>query len=162
MIKLLRVDERFIHGQVAFAWSNSLGINCILIANDEVAGNKFQQKMLKMAAPTGVKFAAKTIEEAIELLHGEKIKKYDVFVIVNTVYDAMKLGLEVEEVKQINLGNIKKKEGREPITSSVFLDAEEKQCVQKLAEAGIWVECRAVPTDKPVNPLKSSEGKDND
>lgn len=24
MIKLLRVDERLIHGQVAFAWTNSL------------------------------------------------------------------------------------------------------------------------------------------
>lgn len=25
MIKMLRLDERLIHGQVAFAWTNSLG-----------------------------------------------------------------------------------------------------------------------------------------
>lgn len=31
MIKLLRVDERLIHGQVAFAWTNSLKADCILI-----------------------------------------------------------------------------------------------------------------------------------
>ena len=37
MIKLLRVDERLIHGQVAFAWTNSLKADCILIVNDAVA-----------------------------------------------------------------------------------------------------------------------------
>ena len=40
MIKLLRVDERLIHGQVAFAWTNSLKADCILIVNDAVAADK--------------------------------------------------------------------------------------------------------------------------
>lgn len=162
MIKLVRVDERFIHGQVAFAWTNALGINCILVANDEVAENFFQQKMLKMAAPTGVKFVARTIEQTIDLLASDKIKKYDVFVIVNNVYDAYKIGVENAEIKQINLGNIKKKAGRDPITSSIFLDKEEKDCVKKMTEVGLTVECRAVPTDKPIDPLMTRGGEKND
>ena len=34
MIKMLRVDHRLLHGQVAFSWTGYLGVNCILIAND--------------------------------------------------------------------------------------------------------------------------------
>jgi len=35
MVKLLRVDHRLLHGQVAFSWTGYLGVDCILIANDE-------------------------------------------------------------------------------------------------------------------------------
>lgn len=35
MIKMLRLDERLIHGQVAFAWTNSLGADCIFVINDD-------------------------------------------------------------------------------------------------------------------------------
>ena len=32
MIKLLRIDHRLLHGQVAFSWSKQLGTDCILLA----------------------------------------------------------------------------------------------------------------------------------
>ena len=35
MIKLLRVDYRLVHGQVAISWSRHIGADCILVANDE-------------------------------------------------------------------------------------------------------------------------------
>mgnify|MGYP000803729213 CR=1 FL=1 len=31
MIKLLRVDHRLLHGQVAFSWKNAVEADCILI-----------------------------------------------------------------------------------------------------------------------------------
>lgn len=40
MIKLLRVDYRLVHGQVAISWSRHIGADCILVANDEVAKMK--------------------------------------------------------------------------------------------------------------------------
>ena len=36
MIKLVRVDHRLLHGQVAFSWTNGVGANCILVASDTV------------------------------------------------------------------------------------------------------------------------------
>ena len=39
MLKLLRVDHRLLHGQVAFSWTQNLGADCILIANDDVPQN---------------------------------------------------------------------------------------------------------------------------
>ena len=37
MIKLTRIDDRLLHGQVALTWVPALGADCILIANDKVA-----------------------------------------------------------------------------------------------------------------------------
>jgi PTS system mannose-specific IIB component len=39
MIKLIRLDERLIHGQVAIRWSKYLGVDRILVLNDEAAKN---------------------------------------------------------------------------------------------------------------------------
>ena len=75
MIKLLRVDERLIHGQVAFAWTNSLKADCILIVNDAVAADKLRSNSLKMAAPAGVKFrevCCKNIERCDSVVEWNK------------------------------------------------------------------------------------------
>ncbi len=51
-IVLTRIDNRLVHGQVATQWCGSIGANLILVANDEVAGNKLRQGLMDMAAPS--------------------------------------------------------------------------------------------------------------
>ena len=55
MIKKLRVDYRLVHGQVAISWSRALGVDCILVANDEVAKDEMRQSMLRISKPQGIK-----------------------------------------------------------------------------------------------------------
>ena len=150
MIKLVRLDERLIHGQGAFAWTNSLGADCILIVNDAVSKDKIRASSLKMAAPTGVKFVVKSVEEAVPLLNGTKTSKYKLFILVDSTKDALTLAQKVDEVRQINLGNMKLREGRVMITNSIAVSEEEKQDIYDIEAAGVEVECRAVPTDKKV------------
>ncbi|MGK0552613.1 PTS sugar transporter subunit IIB [Enterococcus faecalis] len=154
MIKLLRIDERFVHGQVAFAWTNHLGADCILVANDEIATNNLRKKMLKMAAPTGTKFVVKSIKEAITTLKGDKIKKYQVFLIVGTVADAYAIVQQVPEIKEVNLGNLKKTDERRMVTSSVYLTEAERTLIKAIQAEGVSVQCQAVPTDKKIDPLQ--------
>lgn len=68
MIKLLRVDHRLLHGQVAFSWTQGLGADCILITNDDVPKNDIRKTTIKLAKPAGVKLVIKTIEDAIAAL----------------------------------------------------------------------------------------------
>lgn len=117
MIKITRVDERLVHGQVAFAWTNSLGADCILVVNDEAAADKIRATTLKLAAPAGIKFSIKSVADAIVLLNGTKTDKYKVFVIVGNTDDALKLVEHVKGVDHINLGNMKRQRaaGSSPI-----------------------------------------------
>lgn len=153
MIKLVRLDERFIHGQVAFAWTNNLGADCIFIVNDEVASDKLRQTSLKLAAPAGVKFIVKNVEDAKKALLSEKTKKYKIFLIVDNTRDALELAKVSSEINQINLGNMRMMEGRKSITNSICISDEDIENIKELEKLGVEVECRAIPTDKKVRAL---------
>ncbi len=153
MIKLVRLDERFIHGQVAFAWTNNLGADCIFIVNDEVASDKLRQTSLKLAAPAGVKFIVKNVEDAKKALLSEKTKKYKIFLIVDNTRDALELAKVSSEINQLNLGNMRMMEGRKSITNSICISDEDIENIKELEKLGVEVECRAIPTDKKVRAL---------
>ena len=68
MIKLVRLDERLIHGQVAIKWSRHTGVDRIVVANDEAAGNKIIQQSLMMAAPATAKVTIRSVADSITLL----------------------------------------------------------------------------------------------
>ena len=72
MIKLLRVDDRLIHGQVATTWTKTLQADSIIVANDEVIHNELQIIALKLAVPAGMKVAIRSVEDAIGLLQNPK------------------------------------------------------------------------------------------
>ena len=65
MIKLLRVDHRLLHGQVAFSWTQFLGADCILIANDSLMQDELRKTTIKLAKPQGVKVVMKNIQDSI-------------------------------------------------------------------------------------------------
>ncbi|MEE0777965.1 MAG: PTS sugar transporter subunit IIB [Massilimicrobiota sp.] len=153
MIKLVRLDERFIHGQVAFAWTNNLGADCIFIVNDEVASDKLRQTSLKLAAPAGVKFIVKNVEDAKKALLSGKTKKYKIFLIVDNTRDVLELAKVSSEIKQLNLGNMRMMEGRKSITNSICISDEDIENIKELEKLGVEVECRAIPTDKKVRAL---------
>ena len=50
-IRLTRIDNRLIHGQVATQWCGVVGANLLLVANDAVAADEFRQGLMNMAAP---------------------------------------------------------------------------------------------------------------
>ena len=43
MIKLVRVDHRLLHGQVAMAWTQSLDVDCMLIANGAIMKDEIRK-----------------------------------------------------------------------------------------------------------------------
>ena len=67
MIKLLRVDHRLLHGQVAMTWTQELDTNCILIACDAVVKDDVRKTTLKLARPAGVKLVIKSVNDSLSL-----------------------------------------------------------------------------------------------
>ena len=65
MIKLLRVDHRLLHGQVAFSWKNAVEADCILIACDAVMKDDLRKTSIKLAKPSGVKLVIRSEERRV-------------------------------------------------------------------------------------------------
>lgn len=150
MIKLLRVDHRLLHGQVAFSWTQNLGADCILIANDDVPVNELRKTTIKLAKPQGVKLVIKNIADSIKALKSGVTDKYKLFIVVESVADAQKLTEAYPAIKQVNLGGVKAKEGSRNISKAINLLPEEEELVKKIINQGIEVEIRQVPSDKKI------------
>lgn len=150
MILLLRVDHRMLHGQVAFSWTQNLGADCILIANDAVAVDELRKTTMKLAKPQGVKLVIKNVEDGITALDSGVTDKYKLFIVVESVEDAYKIASKTKVIKQINLGGIKAREGSKNISKTVNLTEEEEKMLKELVEKGIEVEIRQLPADTKV------------
>lgn len=151
MILLTRVDHRLLHGQVAFSWTQGLGADCILIANDDVPVNDIRKTTIKLAKPQGVKLVIKTISDAVKALQSGVTDKYKLFIVVESIGDVYKLAEACPEIKQINLGGIKAKEGTRSLGKAVNVLPEEEDLLKKLVSQGVELEIRQVPGDKKVN-----------
>ena len=76
MIKLLRVDHRLLHGQVAFSWCHTLGANAILVVSDSVAKDEIRMKTMRLAKPSGVKLVIKSVDDSIAAITSGVTDKY--------------------------------------------------------------------------------------
>ncbi|HBR9661266.1 TPA: PTS sugar transporter subunit IIB [Klebsiella pneumoniae] len=148
MITLLRVDHRLLHGQVAFSWTQYVGADCILIANDSVPGDELRKTTIKLAKPPSVKLVIKNINDSIEAIKSGVTDKYNLFIVVESVNDAWRIASAIDEIKSINLGGIKAKEGSKNISKAINLLPTEIEQLQQLVLKGVEVEIRQVPNDR--------------
>ena len=147
MIKLTRIDDRLVHGQVAFTWVPALGVDCLIIANDKVAKDEFMKMTLGLAKPAGTKLLIKSIADSIAFLNDEKSKGAKILVLINSVKDAHSVVNGVTEIKSVNFGGIRMKEGAKLISKAVAITEDDKPLLQELINKGIELEVRQVPTD---------------
>lgn len=159
MIKLFRIDERLIHGQIAIKWSRHTGVDSIVVANDNAASNTMIQKSLKMAAPPGIKTVIKTLDAAIETLNDPRCEPLKVLVLVNSPQDALKIVRNVKGVPFVNVGNYgrvaPKKPGMERarFDNNLYCDEEETAQFRELMLSGLECIYQTTP-EEPAIPLK--------
>jgi fructoselysine and glucoselysine-specific PTS system IIB component len=147
MIKLTRIDDRLVHGQVAFTWTPALGVDCLIVANDKVARDEFMKMTLSLAKPAGTKLLIKSLQEAAAFLNDEKNKGLKVLLVINSIRDATVMAAEVPEIRSINIGGIRLKEGAKLISKAVGVNDEDITLIRELLSNGIELEIRQVPTD---------------
>lgn len=138
MITQIRVDDRLIHGQVAVVWTKELNSPLLVVANDEAAKNEVTQMTLKMAVPTGMKLLIRSIEDSIKVFNDPRAKDKRIFVIVNTVSDALKIVKEVSDIDTVNVANVGRFDKSDPaskkkIFPSVLLNSVQYEAAKELS-----------------------------
>lgn len=150
MILKIRVDDRLLHGQVAYSWKAKLGYEAIVIASKEASLDEFRKATLKMCCPQDVKLATKDVEGATKLLNNPKLKDMKVFVICpdpKTVYD---LVCGLDEKPTINLGAMAKKDNSTLFSKALYMNEEDKSYCDKLIDLGYEIEIQEVPETSAV------------
>lgn len=155
-ILLTRIDNRLIHGQVATQWNGTLGSNLILVANDNVAGDKFRQGLMDMAAPNGVATRYFSLQKTIDIIH-KASDKQKIFIIAESPADVLTLVEGGVPIKKVNIGNMHMAEGKRQVATTVAVDDKDVTAFKKLQELGVELQIQRVPTTpvEDVNKLFS-------
>lgn len=151
MIKLVRVDHRLVHGQVAFSWTKFLDADCILIASDNLMKDELKMAAMRMAKPTGVKLVMKSMEDSIQAINSGITDKYKLFILCESVEDVYQLATKTNVIKSINIGGMKAQEDRHQISKAVFVSEDDIKLLKELDTKGIELEVRLVPKDNAQN-----------
>lgn len=150
MIKLTRIDDRLLHGQVAFTWTPSVGADCLVVANDKVAKDEFMKMTLNLAKPATAKLLIKSLADTVTFLNDPRSQPLKILVLVNSVKDASVLVDGINEIQSVNFGGIRTREGAKLISKAVAIKDEDIAVIKEMLAKGIELEVRQVPTDKKV------------
>lgn len=149
MIQMIRVDDRLLHGQIAYSWKAELNYEAIVIANEDAATNNLRKAALQAAKPAGVKIAIRSLDEAALLLNNEKLKQLKVLVLVDSPVDAEYLYSKIDEKPKLNLGGVQAKEDRIQLDKALYLNRDEMDALKRLEEIGVDIAYQLVPADTP-------------
>lgn len=150
MIKLLRVDDRLLHGQVAFSWTRNLSATDIIIANDDLSKDEFQKMTLKLAKPRGTSLQILNLNESKTIIKKHENSKNNVIVIINNLKDAKEIIDDASFIKSLNLGGLRERGGAKRFTGSITLTPDDIEICNTLLEKEIEVEIRQVPEEKKI------------
>lgn len=146
----IRIDDRLIHGQVATRWSTGLGVNRIMVANDAVALDEMQKGILRMVAPPGISTSIISKEKAATNILAGKYAAQKVLMVLKNPMDALDLMDKGLEIKEINVGNMAKRDGTIQIKKSISVTKEEYNAFEELLNRGVKLTARMVPDEADV------------
>lgn len=147
MIKAVRVDYRLLHGQVAVGWTNYLGADCILLVTDTLLDDPIRVQSVKLAKPPGVKVVVKNVEDSIKAINSGITDKYKLFIVCETIEEAVKLGEHIE-MSELNIGGTTPGDGKKQLATVVYVTPKEEELIKNLQEKGVNVVMQMLPDVK--------------
>ncbi|NIM52063.1 MAG: PTS transporter subunit IIB [Gemmatimonadales bacterium] len=152
-ISLVRVDDRLIHGQVVVGWVQALGAKRIVLVDDAVRANEWEQELYRLGVPSGLKVEFKSVDEAADAVMEWAGASERTIVLVADVTTIVRLCGRTDIIEQVNIGGLHDGTSRSQRLSYVYLSEHEAKELSRLDEGGVKVTAQDVPTARVV-PLR--------
>ncbi len=151
MIRLVRVDDRLLHGQVSFYWTEYLNLSEIIIVNNEASEDDFTKMILDLAKPKDVKLTIVPIDNCKSILN-QALKSMDnIIVIVSNLIDAKIIFDSFSLLKICNLGGLRNRPGAIQVSEYLYLTCEDTAVIRELMQREIEMQICKSPYDTRIN-----------
>jgi mannose/fructose/N-acetylgalactosamine-specific phosphotransferase system component IIB len=150
-IVLCRIDDRLIHGQVVIGWGRPLGINLIILVDDQVATSPWEQDLYRMAVAPEIEVRFVTIADAAATMTEWQTNGKRGLVLTGDLDTMAALhAASPDVVHRINLGGIHHRPGRRERLPFVYLTDQELRTLHALEDSGAVITAQDLPTTTPV------------
>ncbi len=159
-VKLVRIDDRLIHGQVATVWTKASRINRILVVNDAVSKDALRKALLSQAAPPGVRVNVLPVSKMIAIWNDPIFNSFKAMLLFTNPHDVKTVVEGGVKISSVNIGSMSFSEGKKMITNAIAVDQHDADAFHFLADRGITLEIRKVVADSRINllPILKKEG----
>ncbi|BAK20517.1 PTS sugar transporter subunit IIB [Melissococcus plutonius] len=150
-IRLVRIDDRLLHGQVATVWTKATKINRILIVSDKVAEDILRKNLLIQAAPPEVLVNILPIQKMIDIYLDERFDHFKAMLLFTNPTDVVRIIKGGIKITEINVGGMSFQIGKQMITNAIAVDQTDIAAFNYLHNQGIQLEIRKVVTDSRLD-----------
>ena len=153
MIKLMRCDDRLIHGQCVTKIVPVYGIKAIICVDDPTASNATLKKIFMMASPKGVKTTPVTFQQALPMLREALTNSVPTLVIFRVPDMMERLLNEIPELpKDLNVASVPfvAKTGGTEIGPGVYFTDQQLESVKRMAASGVRIWLQKTPDQAVV------------
>ncbi|HWP38730.1 MAG TPA: PTS sugar transporter subunit IIB, partial [Gemmatimonadales bacterium] len=118
---LVRVDDRYVHGQVVVGWGRALRVHRILLVDDAVRASDWEQDLYRLGVPPEVTLEFVSVAEAGARLTSLAAADERVIVIVGDVGTLERVLAGHPPITEVNIGGLHTAPGRRQRLPYVFL-----------------------------------------
>jgi mannose/fructose/N-acetylgalactosamine-specific phosphotransferase system component IIB len=153
-LRLVRIDDRLIHGQVVAVWLRALGARRIVIVDDASARDPFLSEVLTLAAPQGVPVEVHAVAEGAVRLIELAATPEPVMVLARSPRTILALRQAGVPIEVVDLGGMGSGPGRRRLHKTISVSPDELRELRELEQLGTRVEVQIVADDRPI-PFRS-------
>ena len=150
-ILLCRVDDRLIHGQVVVGWGAQLGLDVIMVVDDELSDSDWEQDLYRAGLPNDMLARFSKVEDAAGEIPALTSSDARCFILARDL-ETMRRLAEVGALDgiEVNLGGLHDAPGRQPVLPYLFLAKSDRKELERLRDSGVRVTARDVPSARKV------------
>jgi mannose/fructose/N-acetylgalactosamine-specific phosphotransferase system component IIB len=151
MIRLLRCDDRLIHGQCVVRVISDFGIGHIVVADDFVADNPVLANVFLLAAPSGIKTDVLSVRAAASRIPELDAESDNVLILMRSPESALAIFQAAPALKkELNIGPMSNRPDTKKATMYCSLTIAEQNAIRSLAAMGVRVYFNQVISQKFV------------
>jgi len=150
-VLLVRIDDRLIHGQVSVGWAAHLKPDLILVLDDDVAADNWENDLVCSACPDSVRAQVMNIAEGSRFLNRPEAAAERIIVLLRGTREARRMLEAGFRPPVINIGGLHHHEGSRSLLPFVFLDSSEAADLRHLAGQGIHLNAQDLPGNRSID-----------
>lgn len=150
-IKLARIDDRLIHGQIVMAWTKTIEVKRIVVINDKVAADAIRKMLLETVAPPGIKVSVLSVKDGIAKLQDGSFADQNIMILFTNPTDVLAIKSAGVAINTVNIGGMGFSQGKKQLTKTVSVDDADIDAFRKLNSLGCSLQIQVVPNDSVVD-----------
>lgn len=159
MLTLVRIDDRLIHGQVVEGWLPVLKVRRVYVISDSAAADPVQRSLMELSLPENVSLEVLTLASAPAALKKAAQEGDRSLILAPGPQEVLALHEAGVPFNSVNVGGLHFAAGTIQLGKAIFLDEEDMDSLEALAERGVKIEGRAVPSEPPLDVMAAMRSR---